>query len=166
MIKITTIIGYVVFVCSATLCKPTLFADNIFLGAFITHELLAILAVIVTVTFASVANVHLTINRIIARAYSNDISAGQLSARATRLELNQNAWTLFGSLVFSILILFIKGSFPKDINVLSITNGLGLGVLLLSVLILYDIYRVVFVLVNSEFALSENRAVPGGPDAP
>jgi hypothetical protein len=95
MIKYFIIISFLLFVATATVCNPEFLAKNSFLESFVTHEILGILAVIMTVTFASVANIHFYITRIVGKAYGADLNKGQRKADAPRSELNTNAWLLF-----------------------------------------------------------------------
>jgi hypothetical protein len=60
-----------IFICSAATCvilsvvAPTVLSDrNSFLKGFVSHELLALLGVIVTITLASAANLHLELNKL------------------------------------------------------------------------------------------------------
>ncbi len=60
-----------IFICSAATCvvlsvvAPTVLSDrNSFLKGFVSHELLVLLGVIVTITLASAANLHLELNKL------------------------------------------------------------------------------------------------------
>lgn len=104
MIKYVILVVYTGVVTAATICHPSLLANNKFLMAFISHELLGLLAVIMTITFASVANIHLTISRLVAQAPAEKREAARAAIADTRAELNSNAWLLFWAFVELSLI--------------------------------------------------------------
>lgn len=160
MFKIIVLALSLAVVLSISACRPAVLGDNAFLSAFVSHELLAMLVVMITITFASVANIHLSINRVIAATFSDNPAKGEASAKPLRSELNQNAWLLFALFPFEVVVLFVKGALPKEPTALALTHGVSLVVLLASVLILYDIYRVAFALVASEPKLT-----PAAPSA-
>jgi hypothetical protein len=58
MIKIIIVLCMITAGISATVCTPEFFGKNEFLKGFITYELLSILAIIMTVTLASIANIQ------------------------------------------------------------------------------------------------------------
>lgn len=147
------LIAYALFVAIATLCKPQFLASNTFLNQFVGADMLSLLAVILAITFASVANIHLAINQIVARVYHSRLRDGQAAASETRSEINSNAWLLFYAFIICAVAIFIR-SFDKDNFVLnSAMNGLAIGMLLVNVLVFRDIYRTVFILVSSDIAV-------------
>lgn len=153
MIKYIILIAFGLFVAVATLCRPDFLAHNSFLAAFVSHEILALLAVVMTITFASVANIHFALNRIIGHVYAKDLDRGQRAAAKARGELNTNAWTLFWAFIACALILVIKGIVTNNDYVTSAMNGLALGALLVNVLVFYDIYDTLFTLASSDLAV-------------
>jgi uncharacterized membrane protein YbhN (UPF0104 family) len=62
----TTLIALTAVLISASICKPYYLTDegNSFFKGFITWELLSFLGVIVTITLASAANLHLELNKL------------------------------------------------------------------------------------------------------
>lgn len=147
MVKICTLIAFALFFAVTSLCQPHIFANNTFLIGFINHEVLALLAVILTVTLASVANIHLTMNRLISSRFYNNpvmISAG----KEVKKELRENCWILFWGFFAAVVILVIKGSAPETDVSHSILNTLVLWILVLYILCMYDVYQVVFGIVN------------------
>lgn len=155
MRKYIILVAFVLFCASATVCKPELLAANTFLKEFLNHEILALLAIILAITFASVANIHLSLNRITLRAFGRRRALGSESSEPVRKEINSNAWTLFGGFIVCILSLIVKGIMPENIYIVSAMNGVALTVLLLSVLVFYDIYRVIFAVVGSPISAGE-----------
>lgn len=150
MIKIIIVLCMVAVSLSATFCLPEFFAKNKFLEGFITYELLGILAVIMTVTLASIANIHLALNRIIRTAFK-DKKVGAVRANIVRREINQNGWVLVALFVVACLLLFLKGSpLTENIYVLSFVHSMGVSLLFTSLLVLCDIYQVIYALVSLE----------------
>jgi hypothetical protein len=163
MIKIVIMIAFILFVAVATVAQPTFFAQNSFLDPLVSHEILALLAVVLTITFASVANVHLALNQVIARVYRRDLAKGQNRARAVRDDINDNAWLLFWAFVFCLAVLLLKGQMGDNLFWRSALNGLALAVLILNGLVLYDIHRTVFALASSDLAVKGSREAPLPP---
>lgn len=67
MIKIIILVALAAVLAVACICQPSLLSENTILNGLMNHEVLALMAVILTVTLASVANIHLAINRIVAK---------------------------------------------------------------------------------------------------
>ncbi len=105
-----------------------------------------------TITFASVANIHLTISRLVAQAPAEKREAARAAIADTRAELNSNAWLLFWAFVAASIILLVKGIVTGNVWVESAANGLALGTLLVNVLVFYDIYQTSFTLASSDVA--------------
>lgn len=152
MIKYIIVIVYIGVVTAATICHPSFLAKNEFLKAFISHELLGLLAVVMTITFASVANIHLTISRLVAQAPAEKREAARETIAETRSELNSSAWLLFWAFIAAAIILLVKGTVTENVWVESAANGLALGTLLVNALVFYDIYQTSFVLASSDIA--------------
>jgi len=144
-----TILSFVV------ICKPEWLAENSFLSDFVSEQLLALLAVMMTITFASAANIHLVLNRIIANVFRDNIQDGHRRSEPARKEINEDVWLMFGGFVFVCISLLFKGGLDGEL-VLAIVHGVAVFVIFLYILVFYDIYRVVFRL----------AAVPGLTDAP
>jgi hypothetical protein len=149
MTNIFIVIAMLTISISGTICAPEFFGANEFLKSFITFELLNVLAVIVTVTLASIANIHLSLNRIVRSAF-RDKRVGQARSAVVRREINQNGLLLAGLFFAACAALFLKGAQPNDIYVLSFVHSLGLTILLTNLLVLYDTYAVIYSLVKLE----------------
>jgi hypothetical protein len=139
-----------VLVIASTICKPIFLAHNSFLDKFAGEGAIALLAVILTVTLASVANIHVAINRIVLKGFKDDIEKGRKAAMPARKEINENAWLLLIVFVLSIILVFVKEIDPSQIYIKSLVNGSVLIFLLINALVLYDIYKVVFKLSEEE----------------
>jgi hypothetical protein len=128
-------------VATASLSAPNILGGNVFLKSFIGSELLAILAIITTVTAASVANIHMSFNRI-----EEELGRGGvfLSARG---ELNSGVYWLIGLFALTVIGLVFRATFMEpEVSVVALSwfNGLGLLVLLVNVLVLVDVTATVF----------------------
>lgn len=149
MVNKILLIAFATVTLSVSVCYPRLFLENNFLENFITFEVLNVLAVILTVTLASVANIHLSLNRIV-RAAFRDREKGEHFASQVRKEINQNSWVLLFLFAASCVILFIKGHFENNGAALAVTNALMIIVIAAHLFVLYDIYSTVYKLVPAE----------------
>lgn len=146
--RIGILCASIAIVGALSISRPAVFAQNRFLQAFMGPDMVSVLIVMLTITFASVANIHLSITRMVALAADRDLAAG--AAGRARAELNTNAWTIFWAFVVSLLSLILNGEYPKDEFVQSTTTGVCLVVLILNGLVMHDIYRSIFLLVANE----------------
>lgn len=159
MIKLAIVISMITVALSASFCDPSFFGKNTFLASFITFELLNILAVILTVTLASIANIHLSLNRIVRTAFK-DRAKGAAAANRVRSEINQNGWLLFWLFIFACALVFFKGAFETPtVFVLSFVNSIGLVVLLTNLLVLCDIYQVIYAIVKLDDPKSPTETI-------
>jgi hypothetical protein len=146
--RIGILFAFIAIVGSLAVSRPDVLADNRFLNDFMGPDLIAVLVVVLTITFASVANVHLSISRLIARA--PDRAAAENAADGARGEINSNAWAIFWALMVALIALFLNGEFPDDKLVDALTSAVCMTVVLLNGLVMHDIYRSIFMLVASE----------------
>ena len=128
-------IGVVIVI---SICKPELLVNNQFLKNFINHELLNILAVIVTVTAASTANIHLAFNRVEEKIKKNDYF------KYARQEVNHGAIFLILLFLILVVLLIVRSYFLHNMNVVSFINGISLIILLVNILVLLDVTLTVF----------------------
>lgn len=163
MIKLVGLIGFAAVLASVVVCKPEWMSDNTFLKGFISFEILSLLAVILTVTLASVANIHLAINRIIARHLSGNAAQVKI-AEEVKSETKANAWTIFYSFFFAVLILFVKGLNDADALIVSACNAGMLWLLFLNLMCILDIYKVIYGIVDLEAGLDGGPPKPKDPD--
>jgi hypothetical protein len=159
------LVAYAFSVALVTAFKPDFLASNSFLLKFAGSELLSLLAVILAITFASVANIHLALNQIIGRAFAHKIEHGKRKAQPLRNDINGNAWLLFYAFLAYGASLFIGAIFADNMFVKSAVNGIALGTLLLNVLVFRDIYCTVFELAASDVAV-KGAEPEYSPDTP
>ncbi len=123
--------------------RPEWLSANTFLDGFVNHEILALFAVVLTVTLASVANIHLSINRMIAHSFSNDAIAREM-ANKIKSEIRDNSRIIFFSFFAALFALIIKGLMPSEAIHISAVNGFLIWVLVLNLLTIMDVYNVVY----------------------
>lgn len=160
MVKIGVLIAAALFVSVAILCKPEFFSSNTFLVGFVNHEVISLMAVILTVTLASVANIHLAINRLVKERFDNSSEAISL-ASDVKSELRQNCWFIFWGFLCAIILVFAKGALPANPTAIAIVHGAISWILLLYVMCMMDVYQVVFGIVSMDKASQpEPEVVP------
>ncbi|WP_140418387.1 hypothetical protein [Sphingomonas mucosissima] len=150
-ISIATAIG----VCVVTAFRPDILATNKFLEGYVTHEVLALLAVTMTITFASVANVHLSITRSLQSAVDDPEERGRIErehASPLRREINSSAWLLFWTFISVFIIVLLKGHFSASQYFLSFAHGAGVVATVINLLVIRDIYRMTFYMASDPAA--------------
>lgn len=153
VVKYAIAIAYFLFVAVVSVCRPEALASNDFVNKFVGADLISVLAVVMTITFASIANIHLTISRIIGAAFKDDFAAGQMQASALRSQLNSNAWLMFIAFIGALICAAIKGIHAANSTVIAVSDGLGVGALVIHILVFHDIYAVLFDLSASDVAV-------------
>lgn len=131
---------------------PSVLAENVFLKNFVNHEILSLLVVVLTITFASVANIHLTISQTqtkIEDAQERKRIEEQF-AKPLRRETASSAWLLFWAFVVCFLAVLVKGQFGEVERAVSAVHAVALIVIFINAAVLYDIYGAVFALVGVE----------------
>lgn len=119
--------------------EPQLLSDqNTFLKAFVNHEFLNILGVIVAITLASSANLHLRFNDI-EEKYKQP---GGLTG--TRGRVHYAAYTLIIQFLFAIVLVIIKPHLVGVPWIESLINGFAIIILFWNMLILLAITRLIF----------------------
>jgi hypothetical protein len=140
----TRSISYCTLICAiavAVICaiyKPELISDkNRFLFEFVNHELLGLLAIILTITLASAANLHFEFNKIEEHYQRRGLTD-------TRRGVRQGAYCLIALFVFSTLLVLTKPIFASSDASQAVFNGLALVALLWNVLILVELTQLAF----------------------
>ena len=121
-----------------SVCQPAILAKNKFLDGFINQEVLSIMAVIMTISIASIATIHIWFNEL-------EDKHGHKVFGAARKEINQAAFYFIGLFLAQLLCLIIRSLpiFDGSEMALSLFNGGSILLLLCSVLTLIDIMGVV-----------------------
>jgi hypothetical protein len=130
--------GLVGFMGASIACEPTWLGDsNKFLANFINHEYLNVLGVILAITLASLAQIHLSLNAIEERRNIR-LPAG------VRAEIRSAARWLIGGFVAALFLVWLKPLLPAVERSTAIVNSAALLLLGFYVLILIDITHSVF----------------------
>ena len=124
-----------------SLAIPWVLADtNPFLKGFVNHKLLSLLGVIVTITLASAANLHIELNKI-------EEAAGKSAFVNTRVSIKRSVRWLIASLIVAVLVVLIKPLVAPDPVVhqtaASLLNGAALLTILADILALIDLTQAV-----------------------
>jgi len=121
-----------------SVCQPSILARNEFLIGFINHEILNIMAVIMTISIASIATIHIWFNEL-------EDKHQQKVFGAARREINQAAFFFIGLFIAQLVLLVVRSLtiFEKSDSATSLFNGASLMLLLCTVLTLADIMGVV-----------------------
>lgn len=121
-----------------SICRPEILAKNEFLKNFINHEILNIMSVIMTISIATVATIHIWFNELEAK-HDKKIFGD------ARREINQSVFWFIGLFLVQLLVLIVKAFpvFSGDETAASLFNGASLLLLVTSVITLLDIMGVV-----------------------
>ena len=135
--------GLVISLVSIVTCRPGWISDdNRFLEGFVNHEFLSVLGVILTITLASIAQIHLSLNQIEERW-------GFRLPATSRKEIKQSAHFLIGLFVVGLLAVIVKPMGGDSQTWTAFVNAIAITVLAVYVLILLDITRSVFVITST-----------------
>lgn len=130
---ITLIIGIAV----VSWYDPVWLSDrNTFLKEFMNHELLAVLGVIVTITLASAANLHLEFNRL-------EDAFGEAFPEA-RSATKGYAYLLIALFVMALALVVLKPIIACSLHAQAVFNGAGIVIIALNILALLDLTIAVF----------------------
>ena len=141
-----------IFICSAATCvifsvvAPTVLSDrNSFLKGFVSHELLVLLGVIVTITLASAANLHLELNKL-------EEPVRKRVFGPTRAAIKMSAYWLIAVLLIAFVLVVAKplviertATEAQD-SAASWFNSASMLIVLFSVLVLADLTQQVALL--------------------
>ncbi len=111
-----------------------------------------------TITFASIANIHLTVTRVIAAAFKDDVALGQWKAADLRSQLNSNAWLMFAAFLWAVAFSLLKGVTKPSDTYLALMDSAAFGALIVHVLVFRDIYSALFGLSASDLAVRGEAA--------
>jgi hypothetical protein len=131
--------------------RPDFLGDqNTFLKEFINHEFLNILGVILAITLASVANVHLVFNGIEEKYKTRG------GLQKSRMNLKKSAYWLIFLFIAGAILVVIKPLVCNTPLSNAIFNSIALVILLWHVLILIGLTQLVFQ-IEPEFPEDEDK---------
>ncbi len=152
--RVGILFAFIAITGSTAVVRPEALADNKFLNGLMGPDLVSVLVVVLTITFASVANVHLSISRLVAKA--SDRATANHAAEHARAELNSNAWSIFWAFLVALIALFVNGEFPHDKEIDALTTAVCLTVVIFNGLVMHDLYRSIFLLASNAGAEDDN----------
>lgn len=118
--------------------RPSVISDsNAFLMNFVNHEYLSFMGILVTITLASAANIHIELNRY-------DEVLGKSGFERTRSDLRHSAIALIVALCFSLATVIIKPLGPATPEWQATLNGFALLTIAFSILIVADLTMAAF----------------------
>ncbi|KZB56822.1 hypothetical protein [Thalassospira xiamenensis] len=139
------LLGYLIIFMSGlamtvvSVVRPEYLSDsNEFLRNFVNHEFLNILGVILAITLASVANIHLAFNRIEERYKTKN------ALTKSRHNLKKSAYWLIGLFVAGAVVVFIKPVACSSPVSIALFNSAALIILIWHILILVALTELVF----------------------
>lgn len=128
-------------------------------------SLVSILVVILTITFGSVANMHISIRKLINS--SKDKQRIRIIAGRARKSINSDAWALFGIFIAVLLLLSFYGfiedknisscNFIKNENIKSVVISICIMCIIYNILIMYDIYSAILMMASVDIPESESE---------
>lgn len=137
ILSIISLIILILLIGIVSWCAPELISDdNSFLEGFVNHELLAFLGIIVTITLASAANLHLELNRL-------EDSTGEQFDEA-RSATRAYAYLLIGLFAFGLLLVVLKPILSFSEHWEAGLNGAAIVIIALNILALMDLTGAVF----------------------
>lgn len=138
-----SVIAAIVLVATISVCivltaaTPNLLSDsNSFLRAFVTHELVAFMGIIVTISLSSASAIYLELGRI-GRDKQIDVSRPKKGVRAT-------AVSLVIALVVSIVIAIVKSFSVGQLYLEASINSSAIVLVVFSTLLLTDLVQAGF----------------------
>ena len=128
---------------ASSICAPQILASNEFLKGFVNHEILGIMAVIMTISIASIATIHIWFNEL-------EQKHDQRVFGKARREINQSAFVMIWLFVGQLALLIVRSSFLESAGIVSFLNGASVLLLLASVITLLDVLGTVKALTPSD----------------
>lgn len=120
------------------LLRPDLLSDkNTFLKDFVNQNILSILGVILTITLASAAQIHLALNEA-------ESKVGRPFLNKTRAGVHSSSYFLIWLFLISVVVAIIKPYFAVNETGQSIFNATAIFILFWMVLIMASLMRLVF----------------------
>ena len=134
----TAIIGLATVLTSISVCRPELLSDggNAFLKNFVNQELLSLLGVIVTITLASAASLHLELNKLQEVTKERFVGA----RRAVKL----SAYSLIGLFAVAFVLVVSKPLLAHGPSTSAAFNSVAIVIFAFNIMVLLDLTRTIF----------------------
>lgn len=137
-ISVCSLIASLAVMMICAIYKPAFLNDqNAFLHHFIDKELLGLLVIIITITLASAASLHLEFNKIEEQFKKRGLTK-------TRHGVRQGAYCLIVLFLIAIVLVVVKPLIPHSEVGEALFNGFGLLILFWNVLILLELTQLAF----------------------
>lgn len=132
-----TLIALTAVLISASICAPYYLSDdgNSFFKGFVTWELLSFLGVVVTITLASAANLHLELNKLEERTRE--------SFKEARVAVRQSASSLLALFVAAFVLVMVKPTLASP-HWNAGVNAVAILIVLFNLAVLTDLTMAVF----------------------
>jgi Flp pilus assembly protein TadB len=141
----TKSISYCILICLGAVVvalaasAPDIIADkNAFFSAFVNHELLNILGVIVAITLASAAQLHLTLNSVEERLGQSN------SFVSTRAGIRSSVYGLIVLFLIALVLVIVKPIIALENWSQTLVNGAAVVIIVWNVLVLISLTEAVF----------------------
>lgn len=133
----TTLIALTAVLISASICSPYYLTDegNAFFKGFVTWELLSFLGVLVTITLASAANLHLELNKMEERTGDGFGEA--------RVAVRQCAYSLLVLFAVAFILVMIKPTLAGQ-HMNAAVNSTAILIVVFNLAVLADLTMAVF----------------------
>lgn len=112
--------------------------QNDFLRQFMNHEFLSFMGVVVTITLASTANIHISLRR------KEELIKDDNAFSGTRFRVKASAFSLIWAMFLSVVLVVTKPLLPSSVHVEAAANAFGIGIILWGILIILDITKLSF----------------------
>lgn len=110
---------------------------NTFLQDFLDTDFINLMGVLVTITLASTANIHIELRKM-------ENIAGREFLTETRRRVRISAFALLWLFVASVVAVVGKPLVPQTDEAISLMNGLSLIILIIGILVIADITKLAF----------------------
>ena len=117
--------------------RPYLLDDtNSFFSTFVGNDLLSTLGIILSVTLASAASLHLELNKLEENS--------QRRFFGTRAAIRKSAYSLLLTFTFAFILVCVKPLIPKYGSYCALANSISILIIYFNLAILFDITKTVF----------------------
>lgn len=132
-----TLIALAAVLLATSICRPYYLSDtgNSFFKGFVTSEMLSFLGVVVTITLASAANLHLELNKLEERTAEHFSEA--------RDAIRHSAYALLGLFALAFVAVMVKPAVAGNVGSATV-NSLAILIVLFSLAVLADLTMAVF----------------------
>lgn len=132
------------FLCAISFAYPEAFGDsNSFMDQFVNHEFLNFMGVFVAITLASTANIYIELRK-------KEVVAGREFLHRTKSAVRRSAFSLIWALSIALVLVVVKPLLPDVETCRALTNSIALAIILWSILVILDITKLAFRLVDAE----------------